>query len=101
MTERLWWVFAQNQSNDKDLKSSGTFIIVHLRTSFIKAEWQYFQQGHSDIYVIYIEDATYGKISLQNNQGVDHYKGKDFVALPHSWRLVITWGEDKNFAGFC
>ena len=45
--------FAQNQSNGKDLESSGTFIIVHLLTSFIKAEWQYFQQGYSNIYDIY------------------------------------------------
>ena len=74
----------------KDLKSSGTFVIVHLCNSSIKAQWQFFKQGHFDIHVIYIEDATYGKISLQNNQCVDHYNGKDFVALPHSWRLVIT-----------
>ena len=75
----------------KDLKSSGTFVIVHLCNSSIKAQWQFFKQGHFDIHVIYIEDATYGKISLQNSRSCkEQFKDKDFVALPHSWRLVIT-----------
>ena len=43
------------------------------------------------IYMIYIEDATDGKISLPNSRSCkEQIKGKDFVALPPSWRLVIT-----------
>ena len=36
-------------------------------------------------------NSTYGKISLQNSRSCkEQFKDKDFVALPHSWRLVIT-----------
>ena len=76
--------------------------IVHLCTCSMKVEWQFFKQGHFDIHVIYIEDATDGKISLQNSRSCkEQFKDKDFVALPHSWRLVITWDEGKNFDDFC